>query len=114
MLIVEDDFFIATMLSEIMQDNGYDIAAVINNFDDATRFVADNTVDFALLDYNIVGGTTIDIAKELMRKSVPLIILTGNTNDEALKEELPDVVVLDKPFREALLLETIQSAIGAR
>ena len=111
-LIVEDDYFVATMLSEIMEDNGYAIGAVINNVDDATSFIAENAVDFALLDYNIVGGTTLGIAKSLIDKSVPVIILTGNTTDKALREELPESTILDKPFREAVLMQTIQSVMG--
>jgi len=110
-LIVEDDYFIATMLSEILEDNGYNIGALINNVEDAAKFISDNVVDFALLDYNVVGGTTMGIARELIRKSVPVIMLTGNTTDKALREDLPEATILDKPFREMVLLATIKTVM---
>lgn len=111
-LIVEDDYFIATLISEIMEDHHYSVSAIINNVDEGVEFVKQQDLDFAILDYNIIGGTSTPIAEQLKLKSIPYVLLSGNVTHLQEKESQRGFQFLSKPFSELSLLNTITDLLN--
>jgi len=111
-LIVEDEYFSAIMMAEVLKENDYDVLAIINNVKEGVEFVKTTHVDFALLDYNIRGGTSEPVGEVLEQKSIPYISVSGNQNQIKLQEGRPWLQILPKPFSELDLLKAVEGLLG--
>ena len=76
-LIVEDDPFIAMDLEAQLQERSLTVVAKVPSVDEATAVLDAETVEFALLDYNLGDVTSAPIARRLIDQSIPFIYLTG-------------------------------------
>src|SRR5687768_11309049 len=81
-LIVEDESIVALDLATGLENDGYFIAGIADNADDAILVFKEHEVDIVLMDVNIIGKKDgIDTAIELLRiKQVPVIYLTAFTD----------------------------------
>jgi len=87
-LIVEDEYFNALMMAEVLKDNGFSVLAIINNVKEGVEFAKSNDIDFALLDYNIRGGTSKPIGEVLEQRSIPYISVSGNHSQLKIQSDL--------------------------
>jgi CheY-like chemotaxis protein len=107
-LIVEDEMMIAIMLEDMLDDLGCIVAGVACKPDEALAMIADGPLDAAILDVNLNGAHSFDIAAELTERSVPFMFSTGYGAIN-LDERYRSRPVLQKPFRQ----EELQSALEA-
>jgi len=76
-LIVEDEPLIALMLTDMLAELGFNVAASVAQVAEALAFLANEKVDIALLDVNI-GAQKIDpVADLLAARGTPFIFTTG-------------------------------------
>ncbi len=114
-LIVEDDEDTAEILSEALQQLDYNVAASVTNGVDAVVYVQSNVPDIILMDIELFGDmdgvqTTREI---LMICEVPVVYLTGRTDDETLdkvKKTNPYGYIV-KPFEVTELKVAIELAL---
>ena len=114
-LIVEDDEDTAEILSEALQQLDYNVAAAVTNGADAIACVQENVPDIILMDIELLGDmdgvqTTREI---LMICEVPVVYLTGRTDDETLdkvKKTNPYGYIV-KPFEVTELKVAIELAL---
>ena len=114
-LIVEDDEDTAEILSEALQQLDYNVAASVTNGADAVVYVQSNVPDIILMDIELLGDmdgvqTTREI---LMICEVPVVYLTGRTDDETLdkvKKTNPYGYIV-KPFEVTELKVAIELAL---
>jgi DNA-binding LytR/AlgR family response regulator len=81
-MIVEDESIVAMDLSAGLENDGYKVVGIADNFDEAVSLFRNNPVDILLMDINIHGDKDgIETASALMNiRQVPLIYLTAFTD----------------------------------
>ncbi|WCT10338.1 sigma 54-interacting response regulator [Mucilaginibacter jinjuensis] len=113
-LIVEDEFIIADVLSNILKNAGYEVCGIADNVDEALEMTAEFAPEFVLLDIYLKGKLTgIDLAHRLTEKNIPFIYISANSNQkvlEAAKVTNPYGFVI-KPFREKDVLIALDIAM---
>lgn len=114
-MILEDDPFIALDMENVMEDAGYDIAGPVATVPEALKLIRDEPdkrPDCALLDFNVTGGTTEFVARELARIGVPFMFVTGNADD--VRETLPeyDPLIRSKPVQIERVVKDVATLLG--
>lgn len=113
-LIVEDDPFIAmdieSAVAEQLGDNA--VLLIVASVEAAKREVA-NSWSCALLDIDVVGGKTFDVATSLLRNGTPFAFVSGSTPLDVPKP-LRDVQFLRKPFSTDDIVSFVASAVESR
>jgi Response regulator of the LytR/AlgR family len=101
-LIVEDESIVAMDLSAGLEHNGYHVAGIADNANDAQELYEANDVDIVLMDINLIGEKDgIDTVQDLMKiKQRPVIYLTALVDQatvERVKKTYP-AAFLTKPY----------------
>jgi two-component SAPR family response regulator len=76
-LIVEDEFLVAMLVEEMLQDLRCEIVGPVSTLEEAIATVRQNHLDGALLDVNLNGKNVSPVADELLGHEVPFILVTG-------------------------------------
>jgi DNA-binding response OmpR family regulator len=100
-LIVEDNYLVAEDLRRLVNDADGEVSLATSN---AHADLDDQEFDGALLDVQLHDGTCIDIARQLARRHIPFVIVTGYARSW-LAPELQQAPYLAKPFDGAQLVE---------
>ncbi|MEZ5669739.1 MAG: response regulator [Alphaproteobacteria bacterium] len=95
-LLVEDEYLIAVGLEAIVEELGFDVLGPVANSDEARGIVEANRPDVAVLDVDLGGATSFDLALLLQRQRIPFVFCSGMTTE--LPEALKGVPVVAKPF----------------
>jgi CheY-like chemotaxis protein len=109
-LIVEDEALVAMLIEDMLIDLGYEIAAVAARVEQALHYARDLQLDLALLDLNLSGRRTDEVAGVLAERGVPFVFATGY-GAAGVKVEWHDVPVLQKPFQIEELAHAITRAL---
>lgn len=114
-LVVEDEMIIASKISALIEDLGYEVAAIFLRAEKALIHAESEPLDMAILDINLKGQMDgIELAHALRsRCKVPVIFLTANTDDatfERARAAKPYAFV-NKPFEESDLQRAIALAL---
>ncbi len=110
-LIVEDEPLVADDIAMILENNGYEVAGIADNSEEAMEILQDQSPKLALLDINIEGNQDgIEFAKTL---NIPFIFLTSyydrRTLDRAKRVNPSGYIV--KPFSEKDLIANVEMAV---
>lgn len=73
------------------------------NADEALAALAEQSVDVAILDYNMPGRNGLDLAVEMRERhpSMPIALATANVQDEVIaRAREADIVFIPKPITE--------------
>ena len=78
-LVVEDDFLVAQVLCDILEDAGAEVLGPIGWLNDALAFIRDRSsvLDCVILDLNLHGEMSYSIADALVHRKVPFVFATG-------------------------------------
>lgn len=86
------------MLAEDMLDlAGCEVAGVAATLEAGRAAVAEGAFDLALLDVNLNGERSTDLARMMRKAGTPFIFTTGYGAD-GVEAEFADVPVLSKPY----------------
>ena len=113
-LLLEDDAETARTLGEGLRARGYEVAHACD-VDSAARLLAGASVDAAILDLMVPGGSGLDVLREIRRTSqgTPVLILTARDAVEdrvgGLERGADDYLV--KPFAFAELLARLRALL---
>jgi CheY-like chemotaxis protein len=77
---------------------------------EALRVIERINFDGALLDGNLHGRPVDEIAAALTRRNIPFVFVTGYGR-EVLPGAFKHIAVLNKPFNQQLLLETLKGVV---
>jgi DNA-binding response OmpR family regulator len=111
-LVVEDEFLVATLIEDILKDAGCLVSGPIPRLADALDAADHGTYDAAILDVNLGGDRIDSVADALSRRSVPFMFVTGY-NIGALPGGHTQRPRLCKPFKMADLLDALSSLVKA-
>jgi DNA-binding response OmpR family regulator len=108
-LIVEDEYFIATHLARALEGAGANIVGPSPTEAAAYAQLKDESArpDAVVLDINLGSGPCFRLAKTFKEKGIPFVFLTGYDQD-VIPEEFYDIDRLEKPIQ----LRHIVSAIS--
>lgn len=106
-LIVEDETMIAIMLEDMLDELGYGVAGIAAKTPQALELIDRVPIDAAILDLNLAGQDSYDIAAALEERGVPFLFSTGYAA-LAVEERYRERPFLQKPFRQ----EELQRALS--
>ena len=112
-LVIEDEYFVAEVLSEILGDAGAVIAGPIGWADDALAFVEHHgsTLDGAILDVNLHGRASYPIADALAERGVRFVFITGY-DETALESAYRHHPRCEKPLQADAILAALSAALA--
>ena len=113
-LVVEDSFLVVTLLDEIFKDLGWQSVGPATRLVDALELAKTGVFDAALLDINLNGEMSWDVARVLAERGVPFVFSTGYDIKTVLPSHLKGTAVMSKPFRIHEVESKIRQAIAAR
>lgn len=107
-LLVEDDFLIAQVIVDLLEDAGATVIGPLGTIEDALTAAADSslTVDSAILDINLHGLASYTVADALNARNVRVVFATGYGKQgiEASYQHYPSCT---KPFTWQALLSAL-------
>jgi CheY-like chemotaxis protein len=110
-LVVEDVFLIASSIAELLQEVGAEVIGPAGELTEAIRLAQTGQIDGALLDVDLHGQTSFEVAAALNHRGIPFVFVTGY-GDANIPGELRQAPLLGKPFRRHDFLEALESAFG--
>jgi PAS domain S-box-containing protein len=101
-MIVEDEMLVALDLQESIKSLGYEVVGPFGRLAEAIEGAERQAVDFAILDLNLAGEMTYDLAEQLEKRGIPVVFTTGYEAD-TITSRFQNCRVLNKPVvRDAL------------
>jgi DNA-binding response OmpR family regulator len=108
-LVVEDEFVIAAMVVDMLEDNGAVVVGPAPTLEAALRSARETELDAAVLDINVGGRRSDPVAEALSGRGVPLVFATGY--GEGAWAGAADAPVLTKPFTERALVAALSRVL---
>lgn len=105
-LIVEDEWFLASDLQAALRSAGADVIALVGDVADAHAQVALGGFDVGVIDINLRGHDAFGIADELQRQGKPFLFFTGYSAD-LIPKRFAKVSRVEKPFNSRELAECV-------
>ncbi len=100
-LIVEDSYFVMTEYESLFIQLGWRMVGPATRLDQALALARSEVFDAALLDVNLHGEMSWEIADVLKVRQIPFAFCTGYDQSTILPDHLVGTPVLEKPFRRA-------------
>jgi len=114
LLLLEDDLLFGETLTDLLEDEGYDVSHFLNG-QDALDATYDNKYDVYLLDINVPLIDGVSLLGELRgaEDTTPAIFLTSHTDQEMLKKGFLSGAddYITKPFNNDELLLRLQALL---
>jgi len=108
-LIVEDNAFLAVDLAMAVEDLGGCVVGPVARVDEAMSLLDVHQLAGAVLDSQLEDRDITPVVTSLLRQGVPLVIHTGTGLPAALALSHPDLPVLIKPLKPAIVLELLMA-----
>jgi DNA-binding response OmpR family regulator len=113
-LIVEDDFFTALGMADVLMFAGFEIIGTARSVGEAVEIAKANPPDIAILDIRLSGMRDgIQGAALLHRAGVQVIFHSARTEEEVMSRvrKVEPVAFLPKPCQPRALLAAVQAAV---
>ncbi len=106
-LIVEDEWMIATDIERILVGAGYQIVAKLGSIRKALQLLDMETCDAAIIDANLGGASSEPIAEILQRRGIPFLVISGYSRAQR-GGILADAPFVSKPFNPEIILDQLK------
>lgn len=103
LLIIEDEWIVANYIAEIAQEQGFQVIAIAQSYQETKEILEFHTVDCAIVDINLKGPKHgLDVAAMLKDKKINFLFLSAYKDIETMKEAavLGPLSYLIKPASE--------------
>lgn len=110
-LVVEDEFLIASELAERLATFGFVQIHVAHNVTRGLAYLRDTPIQFAILDVNIGRDQVFPVARELATKSIPFIFCTGTPRSE-MPLEWSSYPILPKPLNDVQIAKAMRDLLS--
>lgn len=108
-LLLEDDFILALDAVASLEECGAVVVGPAYSVEKALALIEVESLDAAMLDVNIKGGTSLSVAMALQKRGVPILFATGYGSQP---EGWPDGPVVDKPYSARQIGDALAVAMG--
>lgn len=112
-LVVEDEYMVATHIEMLLEDCGCDVVGPASTVESALELVKAGRLDGVLLDANLNGFSSAPVAAALDAEAVPFVVVTGYGRLELPTDALSAAPRLGKPFNNAEFEKTLVAAFRA-
>jgi two-component system, chemotaxis family, chemotaxis protein CheY len=114
-LIVDDSFYMRTMLKNMLTDAGYEVVGEAPNGQTALKMAKETNPDLVTLDVILPDNTGLDVLKGI-RKDQPemKVIIVSAVGQEVIVSEAIEngaLAYIVKPFSEDKVLEVVGNAL---
>lgn len=110
-LVVEDDYYLATDTARAIQGAGADVMGPCPNEEAALDKMNTTIPTGAVLDLNLGNGPSFELAKTLMERNVPFVLITGY-DAKMIPEEFQDIARLQKPVTLKQIVNTLGEVLA--
>ena len=108
-LIIEDEVLVALSIEDSLEGLGFVSRQTVATEETAVKAACLRTPDLITADVRLARGNGIAAVRAILRdRQVPVVFITGNV--ETVREQMPDAVVLQKPYQETALRAAIAAA----
>lgn len=111
-LIVEDEPLLAMNIEDMLTELGHLVVATATRVDKALTFAESSEFNFAVLDINLAGSNTFQVAAILRKRGIPFIFTSGYGAD-GLIDGYRGAHLLTKPFGPSELEHMIAQSLSA-
>lgn len=111
-LLVEDEYLIALDAEQILRSLGAADVEIAAGWDRAAQRAKEGTYDLAVLDVNLNGRMSYDIAELLKRRGIPVVFASGYELRDHVPAGLKNVVCVTKPYTTERLREAVSTALA--
>ena len=111
-LVVEDDYLIASTMTEALTDEGVEVIGPAGSVETAIALVRGAPeIDGALLDVNLRGEMAFAVADLLMDRGVPIVFTTGY-DQTTIPQRYAHVTCCEKPTNFNVILVSLRNSMG--
>jgi light-regulated signal transduction histidine kinase (bacteriophytochrome)/CheY-like chemotaxis protein len=111
-LVAEDAFLLVTLLQDLFDRLGWKMIGPATRLVDALQLARHERFDAALLDVNLDGAMSWEVACALKERGIPFVFGTGYNVTAVLPENLAGSPVIAKPYQLSELAQVIQRVIA--
>ena len=108
--LVEDEVMIRMMVSDMLEELGYTVAAEAGEIGEALRLAETTYFDLAILDVNVNGKVISPVAEAIQLRDIPFVFATGY-GAQGVPEKFRNRPTLQKPFQIETLARTIEATL---
>ncbi len=99
LLVVEDSYLVVLTLEAMCEGLGWTMIGPATRLADAINLARTEAIDAALLDVNLDGEMSWDVATILKERGIPFAFSTGYNEAGFLPDSLADAQIFSKPYR---------------
>ncbi len=110
-LLVEDNMIIAMDGEDALRDLGADVSTVAS-VGRAQEAIIVQSIDLAVLDFNLGHETSLPVADLLTQKGIPFLFATGYGDGLELPERFAHIVLVKKPYSGTTLAQALGPIIA--
>ncbi|OHD03496.1 MAG: two-component system sensor histidine kinase/response regulator [Sphingomonadales bacterium RIFCSPLOWO2_12_FULL_63_15] len=110
-LLVEDNMIIAMDGEDALRDLGADVSTVAS-VGRAQEAILVQSIDLAVLDFNLGHETSLPVADLLTQKGIPFLFATGYGDGLELPERFAHIVLVKKPYSGTTLAQALGPMIA--
>lgn len=110
-LLLEDEYLIAMDTEQTLKSFGVANVNVVNTLEEAAKVAANEPIDVAILDININGRSSFEVAERLREKGTPIIFASGYGSRKRHGAVVEDAIYLNKPYTKEALRESLLAAL---
>lgn len=106
-LIVEDNFLLAEVTKDLLEQNGCTVVGPTGWLDSALKLARVEQLDGAILDINLHGERSFSVAEVLSERGIPFMFVTGYDDAAIVPAALRLTRRLSKPVSDQQLLAAV-------
>jgi CheY-like chemotaxis protein len=112
-LVVEDEAAVALMLDDVLAERGALVVGPAADAESALQLIAAERINCAVVDYGLVGGTSLPVADALMASGVPFLFASGY-DIGGIDPRYAGVPRLEKVYAAEELLRALAGLLDAK
>jgi two-component SAPR family response regulator len=93
-----------------LEDEGYECLGPARSPAQALEILSETEPDFAVLDVNLDGTTSVEVAERLKQLDLPFVYVSGY-GERGILEEMAKAPLIQKPLRFELLSSMISETL---
>ena len=106
-LVVEDERLLAETLCDLLLDAGCEPVGPAASVAIALGLIEKSRINAAILDVRLMDEMSFSVAYALRARGIPLMFLTASERGQ-LPVDLSDEILIEKPFKAPMLIETVR------
>ncbi|QQP89931.1 GAF domain-containing protein [Skermanella sp. TT6] len=111
-LLVEDSALVAMQVEHMLLAAGCEVVGPAARVAAALKLAREEPIDAAVVDIDLHGTPSWDVADVLAGRGIPFLLATGFSSDDALPERFRHVRRLFKPYSSGDFAEALDTLIG--